>query len=299
MVGWAVGADRNLVKAEPRPELFAAPKAEKGLRVMPDLRGLREEEALQILADLGLGQGAITVSPQPAAGELGVVLTQAPAHGFDIAGKVTLAVSSPARVPAFAGRDAARVLTELDVLGAQVETISRYVPGARVGSITEIDPGPGKPLPERVKVVIAADPVEVDATLLEAVVSGCYTDDDTLNGRTFTTLLTCSTIRGETTDQTYVLRRTGTLLKGTLGVPDNSTTSGGVRLVVVADGAVIGDFSATYGTTEDFAVDVSGALRVTLRLSTSSPDGVYAGVGDLVIEGDADAMQPLVDETSS
>ena len=56
---------------------------------------------------------------------------------------VTLSISRPAEVPRFQGREATEVLAELDQLGAETHTVSRYVPGVPVGDVASISPDPG------------------------------------------------------------------------------------------------------------------------------------------------------------
>ncbi len=298
LLGWWLASDRNLAEKSSLPSTKPGPTAGAAALTMPDLRGIDLGSSRQILADIGVPPSSVKVTQQPAAGETGVVLTQDPVYGYDATGAINLVVSAKAEVPTIKGKQATAVLSELEQLGAQVQTISRYVPGAATGEISSIQPAPGSPLPEKVRVVIATLPGEVDLTQVEAVDGGgCYTTTEgelALNTRTFATGLTCEPYPGEATDQTYVINRGGDTVQGVLGIPNDQEPSQLVRLQVLADGKVVDTFDGKYGALTPFSVKVTGALRITLRVTSRTDDYSVAGIGGLKVIGDPTTLQALV-----
>lgn len=259
---------------------------------MPDLRGLAANDARQILADVGVSAKDVLVTDQPAAGEAGLVLGQQPVYGYPVEGTVTLSVSTPAEVPEFAGRAATDVLSDLDELGAEVEIISRYVPGVEVGQVATITPRPGTLLPVAVTVVVAAEPEEVDLAALSAVDDNCYTQSDSLNGTQFANLLTCSSDR-TAYEQSWIIKRAASRVSGVLGIPDSSEPRETMQLEILVDDVVVASYTAEYGATSRFDVDVTGALRLTLRFRSLTNDYATLGIGHLRLLGDAQLLKKL------
>jgi hypothetical protein len=260
--------------------------------VMPDLRGLSEADSRQILADVGVSASAINIVDQPAAGEAGIVLGQDPVYSYPVDGTVSLSVSVEATVPEFEGRAATEVLDELDQLGAEVKTVSRYVPGVEVGEVASVTPAPGTLLPVAVTVVIAAEPDEVALIDVAATEDTCYTDTDSLNGRTYDRLLLCSADAGPVS-QTWVVKRAGSRLTGVVGIPDSGDPSQSMQIEIVADGLVVSTLVATYGKTTPFEVDMSGVLRLSLRYRSSTRDYATLGVAQLRLLGDPELLDEL------
>lgn len=295
-IGWLVGADQSLVEADAaRP---ATPAVQRGDAVpvgstsMPDLRGLTVAQAQQVLADLGIAPGEVSLVDQRAAGEPGIVLTQVPVYGYPVEDGVELSIARPAEVPAFRGRDVVAVLADLDELGAAVETVSRYVAGAVEGSVVEIDPAPGAALPDEVTVVVAAAAGEVALADFPAVDDSCYTTEESMNGDPYAVLLTCEADRSAVT-HSWVVGRAGSRLTGVLGVPDSEDPGTTMQLEVLGDGRQLAVFEAAYGTTQRVEVDVTGVLRLTLRYRAPGADYGVLGLGRLRLEGDETVLRRL------
>lgn len=293
LIGWAMGSDEDLVKAEAAPPTpTTSASAEASGPVMPDVRGLDAADAQQVLADVGIAAEQVSLTDAPAAGESGLVIEQAPVYGYAIDGPVTLSVSTPAVVPKFKGRPADEVLDELDELGAQVNTTSTFLPGVPVGEIASIDPPPGSSLPETVSVTISAEPDELPLVEVSAVDDTCFTSEDSINGTTYDDLLVCSTDRSAA-DQAWLIARAGARLTGVVGVPDSSDPSSSMAVQVIGDGQVLASFTATYGSAQPLDVDVSGVLRLTIRYQSTTNDYGDVGLGHLTLLGDADLLAAL------
>lgn len=304
ILGWVVGADRDLVEAEPAPPSPAASRIaddDPGSAEAPDVRGLSAVDARQVVADFGIPASDVILTERPAAGERGIVVAQDPAFGFPVSGTITLYVSTPAKVPAFAGRAAEEVLDELDQLGAEVTTTSLYSPGVPVGRIASITPGPGTVIGGPVDVVLSAEPDRLPFSSVPPAEGSCYAEVaeagefvDSMNGTDFADLFLCST-DDRVERQSWVLKRAATGLTGVLGIPDSDGRAGqSVTVVVTGDGRELGSYAVSYGSTMAVDVDVSGVLRLTISYHRSTgADYPVLGMGDLALGGDATALSAL------
>ena len=293
--GWFAGSERSLVEAEAsRKDTPDRTFVSSDVASMPDLRGLGLRDAQQILADLGIAASEVSTVDQPAAGPSGLVVGQSPVFGYSVEGLVTLNISRPAKVPEFVGRSATDVLADLDELGAETETVTQYVPGVPPGSVASISPAPGTPLPVAVRVVIAAEPESRPLVEVAAVEDNCSIDDDSLDGQTYRELLVCETDRYPI-NQTWVIKKAATTLAGIVGVPDTTEPGSAVEVQLLADGTLRRTLTVGYGQTVPFRIDVTGVLRLTLRVRSQTRDYSTAGFAHLRLLGDATALDSLED----
>ena len=296
LVGWFVASDRSLVESDldrAVPEQAVEDESDGVSVSMPDLRGLTTSQAEQVLADAGVPASRVEVVDQPAAGTSGVVIGQQPIYGQAVTGTVTITGSTAAKVPAIQGRSAQAVLDELDEFGAEVRSVSVYVPGAKVGSVVRIKPAPGTLLPVAVTVTIAAEPGEVALSEIESEEGGCSTEDDQMNGTEYIGLISCSAY-DEPEASVWLINRAAQRLTARIGIPDSSGTgSDRARLVIRGDGRVLGSFDVSYGRTQDIDVNVSGVLRLSVEYSSSAEDGSAVGLGNATLLGDETKLAPL------
>jgi hypothetical protein len=297
LVGWAMGSDESLVEAE-SPAAVADDVGDESTSdldapTMPDVRGLSALDARQILADVGIAASVVSTTDQPAAGESGIVLSQDPVYGYPVDANITLAVSTPAKVPEFEGRSADDVLADLDELGAEVETQSVYVPEVPVGQVASIEPEPGTLLPVAVTVVIAAEPDELLLSDVVAVEDNCYSGDtDSIAGTTFNNLISCSAYE-ESETSSWVIKRAAYRLTGTVGILDSGEPTERVQVEVIGDGRVLQTVPVAYGESVRINADISGVLRLSLRYRSLTKDYGTVGFGRLTLLGDAALLKTL------
>jgi hypothetical protein len=303
-LGWYLN-DRNLANhpALPGPSVVTvqALDYEPGVEaMMPDVRGLAEDSARQVLIDSGVPADLVTTAPIPWAGEPGTVVEQTPAFGTVNPESVELSVSVEATVPEWQGKTASQFVKELQALGAEVELTSRYDAAATVGNVLEVAPEAGQHLPDLVTVVAAEPGVSVYLANLRSVDNSCSSGSLNLNGTAYDNSLSCSARANEARDHTWIASRAADRLTGVLGVPDESNPADSAVVDVIADGTVVATYTAQYGATVEIDAKVTGALRVTIRLrdpvAESSYSNVRIGFGDLRFTGGAGAMARLGEE---
>lgn len=255
---------------------------------MPDVRGLDETAAREVLADAGISLDIVEMSSREAAGPEGVVVEQSPAFGTTDPEDVALVVSTQALVPEVDGLDSARLIASLGVLGADVEIVTAYVPGAASGTALSITPTTGEPLPSHVTLTVAEASSSIFLTALDRVDGQCSSTSGQINGVTYPDTVSCAA-DAEGKETSWVLSRVVDSLEATVGVPDAGDPATRVRVEVFADGVLVGSAEAGYGAPAPLVAPVTGALRVTVRttLLSGDPDG---WASEVVLLGDARAV---------
>lgn len=276
---------------------FEAPEYGAELAVsMPDVRGLDEAAAREVLADSGVDPAAITASEREWAGPVGIVIQQTPVFGTADPDEVELLISTEARVPVVDGQESSEIIQALGALGADVEVVSQYSAGATAGTALSIEPAPGSALPELVTLVVAEPSASVFLSGLDSVEGGCSRGEYAVNGTTYANSLACRA-DDEPSDSAWVISRVADSFEAVIGVPDNGEPGARVRVEVLADGVVVGSAEAGYGQPAALSGPLTGALRLTVRVTLvagaddfGSEDAVLA---DFRIIGGAEAMQAL------
>ena len=297
LIGWAAGSDQDLVETAPGQQVDESAVPDRSGEIeMPDVRGLAMADARQVITDAGVPASSITTEDAPAAGEPGIVIAQDPVYGEAVGGQVVLTGSTVARVPKIDGREATDVLDDLEELGAQVQTVSRYEPDAVVGSVVSIEPAPGQPLTDAstvVKVVIAAAPGEVSLADLAIQDGYCGVDEDSMNGHHYAELVTCEADRSYPETAVWIIDRAATLLTGTIGVPDSAEPRTSMHVEILGDRTVLATYDVDYGSTQKISVDLTGVLRLSVRVRSNTNDYGTAGLGAAKLLGDQDGLDGI------
>jgi len=307
ILGWKLANSEEAARApEPGPSVvtISARAYDSEAEVaMPDLRGLDEATARQVLADSGIDQAAATTSVKAWSGPAGLVIEQTPVFGSASPESVALVLSTPAKVPPVEGRTASDVAAELAELGAETVLEARYVAGAAAGSVLEIAPAPGELMPEQVAIVVAEPASSIYLSNANAIDSNCSPDSTDMNGNYYEYGLVCRAGE-EPVEATFLLSRVVDNVAGDVGIPDQDDDDGKAVVEVLADGKVVNTVTAQYGTTAQISATVTGALRLTIRITNKAkpPKGedtwsydldVNVGLGDIKLAGGAEAMAKL------
>jgi hypothetical protein len=301
-LGWTVAMRQTPPVIETRTVEVPVPQYASGDAVsMPDVRGLAQPEAQAVLADAGISASVVTVATQEFAGSAGIVVSQTPVFGTENPPTVELLVSAPAVVPAVVGQPEREATDTLMALGTRVDRASRYVAGTAPGLVVEVAPVAGTPLGEAVAVTVSEAPSSVYLSQLRRLTGGCSSALEALNGREFAKSVQCSATTKPQLSE-WLINRAGDELAGTLGVPDDGPADAAVRIRILADGVEVGAFSASYGKPTDFAVPVTGALRLGVEVTAvnmpeRNSSSWYAVLGDARLLGSSTAIDALTDES--
>ena len=278
VVGWfALGTHSGTSRDE--PEIVEVPVAEYlaadsgSEAVMPDVRGLAEEDARVVLADAGISGEIVSVEDQPSAGPVGIVVSQEPAFGSDQIEAVVLAVSVEVAVPDVTGQTGTEAQAALAALGTRVVVDRRYVTGTDPGLAIATEPEAGSSLPESVTLLVSEAPGSVYLDQLDTTDDSpsCYSDEAVVNGQQYANSLECSA-EGELQEYVWLLGRQVERFEGLIGVPDDGDQNAQVDVTVLADGAPVAQGTATFGQPLEVETSVSGAIQLQIRMRATSVD---------------------------
>lgn len=293
-MGWVAATATVVASSENRdPQVVQVPlSAVSDDVLMPDVRGLDPDSAMQVLADAGVDIAAVRTTDRPAAGESGVVIEQVPAFGASRPAEVVLVVSAPATMPSLVGQNADEAMVTLRELSARVDTVGVYRPGEVVGLIVSTDPAFGEIMPPGVTLIVTEAPSSVDFAALSSVGSCDPAESLQINGKQLATGVSCS---GSTSGRTNTWELGGALevISGTIGITDGSSPGTAVRIDIVADGAVLGSFDLTSGISRQFEFNVSEVQSLVVTVTTLSSGSPTVGIGDFFGLGTAEKINGL------
>lgn len=281
LVGWSASDSlRARTAASPGAEPGAPPEVVElrvpstladGALPMPDVRGLDRETALAILADTVLRGEEPTVLPAPWAGQPGIVIDQYPAFGARDPVGVRITVSEPAVVPAVVGSSVSDAVSSLQLLGAQVEVVRRFDPGQPLDVVLSVEPAPGSPLPESVRLIAS----ERRGTLLLSGVQQvagptCSLDSTALGGGQVPEAVRCP-IGLSDREFSWNLEGAASSVEGLLGLPDSAPSDSVLRFEISADGEPLTSGNVAYGNRLAIDVPTPDGLVLTIRARVESP----------------------------
>lgn len=302
--GW--GAANSLsVAPQDRPlaqsSLIAVPDYSLGeTSSMPDVRGLTEQDATQALVDAGIPATVVTVEERLAAGKPGRVIEQTPVFGVQNPGSVVIVIALKAAVPDVTGLIAADGVAELRGLGARVQQVKSYVPGADIGTITETRPAEGEDLDEVVTVVVADSPSSVPFDTFERLQGSPGSDEDILHlGTRYDSALSFYAPDDDFREYSWVFGGRATSITGELTLGEDEPSDASAMVVVVGDGTEIARLKVHSTTPVPVAWDVIGVDTLTVRVTGSTSSySVDVLLLNPEVLGSYDAMNADPNETN-
>ncbi len=247
---------------------------------VPNVLGLLEEQARQVMTDAGLSPSSIVFETIPAAGEVGTVVNQDPPPGSLMGGAVKIYLGEATTMPELVALDLAQARTQLAQLGARPSVISRFDAAVREGVVIETNPKAGAPLTAEVQLVVGDAASSVFVTELSAIEQQCSTDQVTANAVDFDVALVCSPRSENVAATEYALNRMATAFSATLSHADDGGLGVPVTFTVYVDGVRAGAWTVAFGQSIPIEVPIQGALRLRLEtqraVQIESNDGVRA-----------------------
>lgn len=265
---------------------------------MPDLTGLTEDEARAELADLGVDEGDVIVTPQESLLAAGTVVDTVPGSGSTITGSITLKIAGPVGpVPDFVGRQVAEVETWASDRGITLEEVAVPDSDHADGEVLGTTPEAGQSASSEIEVQVARTPSTKSLYLTEAL-NDAYCSD-TESGEVF--------IDGDPYDGSatlpdddgcvweFDLGRDWERLTGIVGFTDSSESSTRMRVQIKVDGTSKVNQVIDFGKEPlELDVDVSDGLRLAIELSPVAGEGTI-GFGDLQLLGTGPAAGQVDD----
>ncbi len=297
VLGWWLGASRDAGVSVPTPSttVVEVPAAMPLGAVMPDLRGLDSQVAMQVLSDLGVSAAHVKTTSTPAAGSVGRVFTQNPTRGSAIPQDVSLVLSSAATVPKIVGGGLDEAKRQLSLLGCEVAITRIYRPGAAPGSVLGVEPVEGTTLPERVSLTVADASTSVFLVNVRTKDGSLSRVDASLGGREYANSASAS-LPKEGRRVTWVIGKNVDGLSAMVGVPDTGHPGDQVEVTVVADGKPVVTVTAAFGQPSPLFATLTGVTQVEIvakPLASGSPDAPEVVLGEGRFIGGPDLARRL------
>lgn len=300
ILGWVA---RGALFPDPGTETSApgqnapAEVAAADMRPVPDVRGLSETDARQVLADAGYGSAVVKISQVPSVMAAGTIAAQDPVAGTLNPASIILSLPSPATMPPLAGKPVDEATRTLTALGAQASLKRIYAPEASPGTVLETSPAPGAVLNATPELTVAGAPASAALSSLKTNGSCGAVSSGSTNGTAITDGLKCSA-GPEVATTFWILGRELSRLKATVGIDDTADPGARVKVVISADGRVLFERELGYGESADVDEDISGALRLDVKVSRGGPTSAKSSresvlLGNAVLIGSTEAIAAL------
>ncbi|MFC9351702.1 PASTA domain-containing protein [Arthrobacter sp. NPDC057013] len=263
---------------------------------MPDVRGLSEADARQVLADAGYSQSLVKIAKVPSVVSAGTVAAQDPVAGTETPASITLSLPSPAKMPQLAGKPIDEATKALTAMGAQPSLKRIYDPGAKTGTVLTTTPAAGALLNATPALTVAGAASSVPLSSLKATGDCGAVSSGTVNGTAVTDGVRCSA-RKEAETTFWILGRKAAQLKATVGIDDTEPEESRVHVRILADDKVVLDRELGYGESANLDADVAGALRLDIEATKVGGSESFSSesvlLGNAVLLGSADAISAL------
>lgn len=261
---------------------------------LPDVRGLSEADARQVLSDAGYDPGNVTIAQIPYVGRAGTVVAQDPAARSSEVGTVTLSVPGEATMPDLTGKsldEASRVLT---ALGSRPSIKRSFVAGTPTGAVVGTDPLPGAALTREPVVTVASGAATLPLATVNDTGSCSSKSGGSVNGNKTSTGISCGA-RSVQTSSSWIISRAASRLQATVGLDDASDPLATAQIKIVADSQTILDEAIKYGQSVNLDADVSNVLRLEVIVTRTDKNSGSAEVvlGDALLTGGQDSLNAI------
>lgn len=259
---------------------------------MPDLRGLTEQDAMQVIADAGMDPNQVSVQKVPYVGRAGTVVSQDPVARAADPAKVVLFVPELAKMPDLQSKTLAEAMSTLVTMGARPSVSRQYSPTIAPGSVISSTPTAGEELIAEPTLIVSGATATISLSSIRSVGDCSSTSNRTVNGIKVGNGISCSTgrIPGE---EAWIIARAAGRLQGVLGIDDQAKPGTTAHIRLTADDRTIVDQDLAYGQSVNVDADVSGALRLQLTVTTNDPGYPKVIFGNAALLGAADALATI------
>ena len=282
--------------AAPERDAQQKPAAGEDRLPMPDVRGLTEADARQVISDAGYDPASVKISNVPSVLTTGTIAAQDPAAGTKNPTAITLSLPAPALMPDLAGKPLDEASRTLSSMGAQPLVNRVYDPKTTPGSIISSEPPSGAALTATPTLIVAGAPGSIPLSSSKATGNCGTISTGSINGAPITGGISCNA-RSEASTTFWILGRTLNRLKAVVGFEDRADKDSRARVKMTADGKVILDEELAYGEGHNLDADVTNVLRLEIEVTASTASGTSGSapivLGNATLLGSAEAIAAL------
>jgi hypothetical protein len=259
---------------------------------MPDVRGLTQDDASQVLADSGFSAAIISFVDAPSGAPQGTVVAQTPAFGTSAPSKIILGLAVRATMPDLAGRTRDEAVTALSDLGVATTITLTYAPDATTGTVVSTSPATGEVVGESASITLASPGIGLPLGDVRRLSGTCGSSREaSLGGRNFTTSVQCRA--DEAPESTvYFLQGRADEFTALIGVDDTGDPGTIATVEILADGAAVFSQNIAFGKPAEISLPVSGVLQLAIRVSSPNDD-VTVVLGDATVRGSTEAIAEI------
>lgn len=258
---------------------------------MPDVRGLSQDEAAQVLADSGFSASTITFEDAPSGLPEGTVVVQSPVFGTPSPSEIVIGVAVPTTMPSLTGVDRQEAVAALSDLGVAVTVFFQYDARATIGTVLSTSPAAGEPLEDTATVTLTTTGSSIALGDLRRLTGDCGpTGEVTLRGTDYSSAVECQA-EPEASITTWSLGAKGDLFTTTAGIDDDATPGTSATVEILADGAVVKTTQVTFGKPVEISVPVTGVIQLSVRVG--SPTDVEVVLAGAAVAGSDAAIAEL------
>lgn len=241
---------------------------------MPDLTGTTEEEARKTLRSIGVDGGDISVTKQESLLQAGTVIDHIPGSQGQITGSITLIIAQPVGpVPDFTGQQVSIVKSWATERKIELQLQEVLNDSRNDGEVIATTPSANQEATSQILVDVSRMPTVMHLSEMKTVGDSCNarTGEWGISGRSYPNSISKYKTRNDTCVFEYNLSRDWERFKADFGLADDSDSDAQFRFEIAADNRPLE--SGVVGLGEPVAIDedVSGVLRLTLRISLLGP----------------------------
>lgn len=258
---------------------------------MPDVRGLTQDDAAQVLAGSGFAAAIITFEDAPSGLPEGTVVVQTPVFGTPSPTAIVIGVAVPTTMPSLTGADRHEAVAALSNLGVAVTVIFQYDTKATVGTVLSTTPAAGEPLGDTATITLTTPGSSIRLGDLRRLNGDCRTTGQiTLRGTDYPSAVRCYA-EPEASATTWSLGAKGDLFTAVAGINDDAEPGTSATIEILADGAVIKNQQVTFGKPVEISLPVTGVIQLSVRVS--APKEVEVVLAGASIAGSDAAIAEL------
>lgn len=262
---------------------------------MPDVVGLQEGDAIELLASEGISDYKIeelsSLDPQ------GEVLKQLPSPGSSIRGQVilTVAIALPA-MPDYVGMRVGDARAELEGWGVTVSEEKVLNNDRPSGEVIASTPSAGEEVGTEVVLQVAVAPVigifDTDVAEVERGTDSSFDVEEgsvEIDGELYESSIYAEgpsyTLPGDLAYWEYNLGRDWESFEAVVGLLDNSSFEQRGRFRIILDGSEIWKKDLEFGQAEEVSINVSDGLRLRLEVVSLEEGAIGLGWGSARLLG--------------
>lgn len=258
--------------------------------LMPDVMGLSESDAIDVLFSAGIERPETTTKPSLEAA--GTVIDQVPSAGTEVIGPARLVLTEPLPpMPDVVGQRVDTVRRNFEELGVTVREERELTTDRPEDEVLRTVPTAGEQIGAEIVAIVATAPSMHDLSTLERLAENPRSglgkpkaDRVSINGEVAENGLWIAgdqyTDAGDYSILEFNLGRDWDLFEANLGLSDYSSSSQAASITIKLDGVEIYSESFSLGESDSVSLGVENGLRLRIEIEALGDGKIYPALGN-------------------